>query len=188
MQRFFYHRRRGFSLVEILVVVTIIGMLAGISIPAVGGAMASARRSKVKTMTHQIRTALIQFNTEYGYFPTNGINSVTGLGSTAPTLALVLIGDSSTAATNANPRRIAFLEVPNEFTFGGAGDVANRGIVTPSKFYATGQSNFQVVVDSDYDGQVTAREGTRQTNLRTTIAVWCADPKEPNTKSIGTWK
>ena len=175
-------RKGGFTLVEILVVVSIIGLLAGLSIPAVGGAMHTARKAKVTAMAHQIRTALTQFNTEYGYFPTNGMNQ--GMGTTAQTLALILIGSSS--STNDNPRQISFLEVPIDFTF--SGNISNRGIVTPRGFYANNtQSNLSVSVDHDYNGEVRVTNGTAVTNIRATTAVWYVDPKD-RTKTIGTWK
>jgi len=173
----------AFTLVEMLVVVSIIGLLAGLSIPAVGGALASAQKAKVSAMAHQIRTAIIQFNTEYGFFPTNGIPG--GVGTTGPTLALVLTGSDSAAADN--PRRVSFLEVPNDFSFGGAGNLSNRGIVTPAGFYKVGQSNFNVAVDHDYDGLVSVTNGTVRTNIRATVAVWFVDPKAAN-KTVGTWK
>jgi len=176
----------AFTLVEILVVVSIIGLLAGLSIPAVGGALASARKAKATAMAQQIRTALVQFNTEYGYFPTNGMNN--GIGTTGSALALILTGDGSNSdATNANPRRIAFLEVPVDFTFNNAGNLSNRGLVTPRGFYKSGQSNFFVSVDHDYDGTVTVTNDGRSTNIRGTTAVWYVDPKAAN-KTVGTWK
>lgn len=176
---------RSFTLVEILVVVSIIGLLAGLSIPTVGGALRSARKAKATAMMQQIRTALVQFNTEYGYFPTNEMNN--GIGTTGPTLALILTGDTnSSAATNANPRRIPFLEVPNDFSFGGAGNLSNRGIVTPSGLYKSGQSNFSVAVDHDYNGLVSTNPGGQQT-LRTTVAVWMVDPANSR-NVVGTWK
>jgi len=174
----------SFTLVEILVVVAIIGLLAGLAVPAIGGALASARKAKVSAMAQQVRLALIQFNTEYGYFPTNGIPN--GVGTTSADLTLILTGGSSAAATNANPRRIAFLEVPTDFTTNGTGNVTNAGILTPMRFYKAGQSNLSVSVDHDYDGRVSTNVGGQQ-NLNATVAVWFQDPSAPN-KVIGTWK
>ena len=176
---------RSFTLVEILVVVSIIGLLAGLSIPAVGGALRSARKAKATAMMHQIRTALASFQAEYGYFPTNGFTS--GIGNTGPTLALILTADTNSASSvAANPRRIPFLEVPADFTFGGSANLSNRGIVTPSGLYKSGQSNFSVAVDHDYNGAV-ATNTTGQQNIRTTVAVWMVDPADAR-KVIGTWK
>ncbi len=171
----------SFTLVEILVVVSIIGLLAGLAIPAVGGALASAKKAKVTAMGQQIRTALVQFNTEYGFFPTNGMAN--GVGSTTPDLALILTGGSNAAATNANPRRIVFLEVPQDFTLNAAGNLSNRGIVTPKGFYKTGQSNFSVAVDHDYNGQVSVPGNTA---LNASVAVWFTDNRSTNV--IGTWR
>ena len=177
----------SFTLIEILVVVSIIGLLAGLSIPAVGGALASARKAKATAMANQIRTALVQFNTEYGYFPTNGMNN--GTGPTSASLALTLTGDSnSSVATNANPRRVVFLEVPPDFTVNAAGNLSNSGIVTPRGLYSkNAQSNFFVSVDHNYDGMVTVTNDGRATNIRGTTAVWYVDPKVSN-KTVGTWK
>ena len=169
----------SFTIIEILVVVTIIGMLVGLSVPAVGGALASAKRAKVAAMAQQIRTAVIQFQTEYGYFPTNGLTA--GAGTTGAEFALVLTGSAN--ATADNPRRIVFLEVPKDFTRDGAGNVTNDGIVTPRGFYKGGQSNLSVAVDQDYDGQITAAGQT----LNTTVAVWFTDPRSTN-QVVGTWK
>lgn len=179
---------RSFTLVEILVVVSIIGLLAGLSIPAVGGAMAAARKAKVTAMAHQIRTAITQFNTEYGYFPTNGINTGTGMGTTTNSLTLVLAG----LDTNNNPRAIAFLEVPNDFTTGGLGLQTNQpntvAIVTPRGFYSgNSQRVFTVSVDNNYDGMVSVTNGVTVANIRASVAVWYVDPKDSR-KTIGTWK
>ena len=178
--------RRGipsFTLIELLVVVSIIGLLAGLAVPAVGGAMYAARKTKASAMAHQIRTALTQFNTEYGYFPTNGISG--GIGQTGPALTLILVGSSS--ATNDNPRQIAFLEVPADFTLGNSGSVSNQGIVTPRGLYPkNAQTNFSVAVDHDYNGQVTVKDGSADKTIQATTAVWFTDGKDAN-KTVGTW-
>ena len=90
------------------------------------------------------------------------------------------------ALTN-NPRAIPFLEVPNDFTMNAAGNLSNRGLVTPRGFYKTGQSNLFVSVDHNYDGEVTVTNDGRSNNIRTTVAVWFVDPSNPR-KTIGTWK
>jgi prepilin-type N-terminal cleavage/methylation domain-containing protein len=184
----------GFTLVEILVVVTIIGLLAALAVPTVGGAINSARKSKAMTMAHQIRVALVQFNTEYGFFLTNvgGFND-RGIGSTDGGLALVLTGSTNSAATNWNPRAIAFLEVPAEFTMNGRGDVTNDGIVTPKNLFSRGpdkgrQLRFNVSVDHNYDGRVDVTNNSQITNIPGTVAVWIVDPSDTKNKTSGTWK
>lgn len=134
-------------------------------------------------MAHQIRTAITQFNTEYGYYPSNGMTA--GVGTTGSSLALVLTGAAS--ATNDNPRQIVFLEVPNDFTTNAAGNLTNGGILTPKGFYSKGQSNLSVAVDHDYNGTVTVTNGTTTTNLQAGVAVWFVDPKDSK-KTVGTWK
>jgi type IV pilus assembly protein PilA len=107
----------GFSLVELMVVVAIIGILASLAIPSVGKYMAKARQSEAKTQLSSLYTAEKAFYAEYtayhsmfgaiGYSPegklrymvgmaagandataTNGYTTVpTGLGTSRDTLA-----------------------------------------------------------------------------------------------------
>jgi prepilin-type N-terminal cleavage/methylation domain-containing protein len=182
----------SFTLVEILVVITIIGLLAGIAVPAVGGALNAARKAKAMTMANQIRTAMVQFQTEYGFFPTNGMGfDARGMGTTTPALTRVLVG--STNATNDNPRQIVFLEVPAEFTSGGAGNAESGGIMTPRDLYKRGsvkirQFNYSVAVDHDYDSRVWVTNGSAATNISGSCHVWIQDPTDPARKTVGTWK
>lgn len=75
--------QRGFSLVELMVVVAIIGILAAIAIPSVNKYMAKARQSEAKTNLSSLYTAEKAFFSEYstydnrfgavGYVPEGGL-------------------------------------------------------------------------------------------------------------------
>lgn len=59
-------RRRGFTLVELLVVIIIIAILAAILIPAVNSARQTARRAKVALEVSQIGEAFDAYRDKYG--------------------------------------------------------------------------------------------------------------------------
>ena len=68
-------KKRGFTLIEILVVIGIIGLLAGIMIPVAGGAMDAMTRTKTKARFNEWVTAVEQYTMAYGFYPTLGQNA-----------------------------------------------------------------------------------------------------------------
>jgi prepilin-type N-terminal cleavage/methylation domain-containing protein/prepilin-type processing-associated H-X9-DG protein len=62
-------RRAGFTLVELLVVITIIGVLVGILLPAVQAARESSRNNACKNSIKQLTTALIHYDTSQKRLP-----------------------------------------------------------------------------------------------------------------------
>ena len=70
--RYFVHRGRksGFTLVEIMVVVVIIGLIAALVIPNIGGRTKQAQVSSAKTQIASFEQALDLYMLDNGFYPT----------------------------------------------------------------------------------------------------------------------
>jgi general secretion pathway protein G len=61
---------RGFTLIELMVVIVILGILAGLIIPRIMGRPDEARQAKARIMIEGIETALKLYRLDNGFYPT----------------------------------------------------------------------------------------------------------------------
>ena len=74
-----YRRTRGFTLIEIMVVVVIIGLLAAVIVPAVVKRVDEAKVAKAKEDIQSLETALTMYYMDNSKYPTNeqGLTALT---------------------------------------------------------------------------------------------------------------
>jgi len=172
----------SFTLVELLVVISIIGLLAGLGLPAINGAIQAGKKAEVSAVAESIKTAVNAFYAEYSAYPTDG--SGKSFTNTSKDFLTLISTTNSTGVSVANSRGIAFLEVPPKFTNA-------SGIVTPKGFYSgTKQSNFCILIDTGGLGYVNPKSVSStltNANVPSSVAVWVVDPTT-NKKAVGTFK
>ena len=73
--------RRAFTIIEVLVVVTIIGVLIALLLPAVQSARDSARRTQCASNLKQIGIALLNFENANKHFPSGYVSNYDNAGN-----------------------------------------------------------------------------------------------------------
>jgi type IV pilus assembly protein PilE len=61
-------KEKGLTLIELLIVIVIVGILAGVAIPVYTGYIQRARRADAKTALEQVRAAMEMWRAEHGSY------------------------------------------------------------------------------------------------------------------------
>jgi prepilin-type N-terminal cleavage/methylation domain-containing protein len=100
----------GFTLVELLVVISIVGMLAGLMSVAIPRAMEGGKKAKAKGELNAIVAAVKAYNQEYGRWPGTNSSSDTYFENEDSKSLLAALGGTSTNNIAPNPKGVRFLE------------------------------------------------------------------------------
>lgn len=154
----------AFTLIELLIVITIIAVLLGLLFPAFQGVQERARKVQAKNDLMQIVTAINGYYTEYGKYPLPGAAQTTPddywiVDTNNADIFNVLRADGfswdSAGGANLNPRRVVFMQPPF------AKDANSpRGGICPTgnnanKFYDPWGHTYRIRLDWDYDNLLT---------------------------------
>lgn len=176
-------RKSAFTLIELLMVIGIVGVLAGILIPTVSAVQRQAKVAASKSQLLQYVNAIQLFKGEYGYYPfadahvnsDGNIDSLPDINSLSDNFIQTLSGrdaaDGGSERVGDNRRKIEFhgFSVAEFYS-------QPDGTVDPTKVADRfNNTNIYIVIDGDGDGQIKVpipSDVSSSQVLRTTVTAY----------------
>ncbi len=167
----------GFTLVEMLVVIAILGILMAMMVPAAGIIMKRAKISNTKSDAGIVASTLLKYQSEYNRWPAPYASS--GEGESDDEWVAMMAPAPGSGAVAANPKRIGFFEP-------GAGALGADGA-----FVDGWARPFLFQVDLDGDGQMNNPDQSVPGQIRARALVWSGGPDgDPETwvDNVKSWE
>jgi len=159
--------RRGFTLVELLVVITIIAILAGLSFAGITAALKKARTTESKVLATSLKQAIDAFYSEYNKLPdieagAGGVETDAGDGLT---LLRILLAQESESGDLENKRSVVFLNAKQAKAERGGVEYGSGGGSVEGMYDAFGNP-FRVFMNVDYEDELVFSYGGKSYRLR----------------------
>lgn len=178
-------RKQGFTLIELLVVIGIIGLLAAIIVPALNGALGTAKKTRAMQACKDIQGAGQRYFAEYNRMPVpkgtkHGDKDAKYAEDNAEVLDILILSDDlkESDIPVVNPRSIRFLDMDAK-TLEAYNDDKNKGLLDPWG------GAYEIYLDMDFDDRIDLDD----IDIRAKVGVRSAGPDgEWDTKDdIRTW-
>ncbi len=176
--------RRGFSLVEILVVTVIIAVLAGVAFPIAGKMIKSSKVEKNRAIAVTLERGIEDFYGEYGYFPID-VNSDDEL-SNAEIVDLLKELHGSASDLEYNTKGKNFIASLPDASNGRGGLVYSSGNAIDSLVSSFG-GQFSIVLDGTFDEEIDEPSAFGNTTIKGKRSlIWCFGEEQDDENSITT--
>jgi prepilin-type N-terminal cleavage/methylation domain-containing protein len=150
-------RPAAFTLIELLIVIAIIAILAGLAFPALQGALNGGKKAQARNDVQQIAAAIRAFDLEYGRMPVSNVSNSSddNSGDFYTEDSKGIIKALTAQDDTLNPRKIMFLE-PRQAKNN------KSGVAEDGTFYDPWGKSYVIKLDSNYNGK-TEYYGVRYT-------------------------